>query len=144
MATVQSNKRPSCECPVHGWFSSTPKPLPLGVSFTDRLEIREVDYHTSRKIYEAHHSYRPSGRKPATPLHHGVYLDGQIVGAITYSLPFRSSGLKLGPLHVPHGRLMEVSRVCIAIDMPNLASAAMARSQDKFVGGRGMRTTTIR
>lgn len=114
--------------PVEDGLVAPPASLPLGVSFSDRVTIDEIDYHTSKAIYEEHHSYMPSGRGPGTPTHHGIYLDGRLVGAISYSYLFCSSPIA----GVPSDKYMEVSRVCVALDMPNLASCAMAKSQEKF------------
>jgi hypothetical protein len=66
---------------------------------------------------------------PAVNLcHHGILLDGYLVGAITYRHPLISSlGQYSGEC------IVEVARICVGVDMPNLASAAFARSQEKFI-----------
>lgn len=118
----------SCGCPVHSGFGGPPKSLPLGISFSDRLSVRDIDHTIATGIYEEHHSYLPVGRTSGTPVHHGIYLDDRLVGAISYS--YLLAGNPIGGHD--QTEFMEVSRVCLAHDQPNLASCAMARSQKKF------------
>ena len=116
--------------PIHGAFSTPPPTYPLGVSIADKVSIKEIDERAAKAIYEEHHSYIPRGRAGT---HHGVYLDGSIVGAISYSA-YPSSATIYG---YGSDNIREVSRVCIAHDTPNLASCAMSQSQDKYINERG-------
>ena len=115
----------SCACPVHR--DGDPPTYPLGISFAEKLAIEGIPQHIARDIYAEHHSYRPE--TPNVNLtHHGVFLDGHLVGSITYRFPLIR---RLGD--VPGDKIVEVARICIAVEMPNLASAAFARSQDIFI-----------
>ncbi len=117
------------QSPIHGGFSNPPATIPLGVPIADRVSIREIDRRTADRIYESHHSYLPRGRKG---YHYGVYFDGQIVGSITFDAWPSQSEIR----NHPSSEIYEVARVCIAHDTPNLASCAMAKTQDKFVKDR--------
>ena len=116
--------------PIHGAFSTPPPTYPLGVSITDKVEIKEIDRRAANAIYEAHHSYLPRGRQG---WHYGVYLDGQTVGAITFDCWPSQSTIQ----GYESESIREVARVCIAHDTPNLASCAMSKAQDKFLKERG-------
>ena len=118
------------QSPIYDGFATPPATYPLGVSISDKVTIKDIDERTATRIYEAHHSYVPRGR---TGTHHGVYLDGHIVGAISYS-SYPSSATING---YGSENIREVSRVCVAHDTPNLASCAMAKSQDKYIEDRG-------
>lgn len=111
--------------PVFGGFATPPEPLPLGYKFKHHVSIRKVDARTATLIYQNHHSYLPSHRAGT---HHGIYFQGELVGAITYS-SYPSSAHINGH---PPAQIREVGRVCVAIDMPNLASCSMAKSQDIY------------
>jgi len=114
-----------CKCPIHR--GTTPPTYPLGIRFTDKLSIEPIKQHIAASIYDAHHSYMPD--TPAVNLcHHGILLDGCLVGAITYRHPLISS---LGDYSGES--IVEVARICVGVDMPNLASAAFAQSQKKFI-----------
>jgi len=115
--------------PIYGGFASPPPTLPLGVSFSDRVDVKTINRRTADRLYEAHHSYLPRGR---CGWHYGVYFDGSIVGAISFdNWPSQSTirGYESKDIY-------EVSRVCIDHDTPNLASCAMAKAQDAFLGSR--------
>ena len=110
---------------------------PLGVSFADALTVRRISDGRARAFYERHHSYMPYLDR-VTVHNHGAVLDGDLVGAITYAMPRRTAGVE----GVDHRDTVEVARVAVGIDMPNLASCFMAASQDTFVArwcaGRGV------
>lgn len=134
-----------CDCPIHA--SGDPPTLPLGIEFSDRVHIEEIDRETAAQVYEAHHSYMPTVPQ-VNVCHHGIYLDGQLTGALTYRAPLINKLLVyLGPNgHISReqyegyerymingGNLMEVNRICIGVPMKNLASCALAHSMDKFI-----------
>jgi hypothetical protein len=116
--------------PVYDGFATPPATYPLGVSISDKISIKKIDERTATKLYECHHSYIPRGRAGT---HHGIYLDGAIVGAISYSA-YPSSASIYG---YTSENIREFSRVCIAHDTPNLASCSMSKSQDKYIKQRG-------
>jgi hypothetical protein len=112
--------------PIRSGFSEQPPKYPLGVSISDKITLEKVKRHVADGVYENHHSYIPRGR---LGWHYGVLLDEQLVGAITFSTWPAKANLR----GVDSDDIVEVSRVCIAHDTPNLASCAMAKAQDKFV-----------
>lgn len=114
--------------PINEGIGACPKPLPKGVSFAHRVDVYEIDYRTATAIYENHHSYVDTGREQSF-LRHGVYLDDKLVGAIDWSYMLSSSPIG----YVPSHQYAELARVCVAIDMPNLASCAVAKSQEAAV-----------
>lgn len=115
-----------CTCPVHR--SGQPPTLPLGVSLSPRLSIHQIDNRTAKRIYDAHHSYVHDHTRDGIIVHHGVYVDDWLIGAISYGPPL------MRRLHgIDAGNIVEVARVCVAVDQPNAASCAMARSQDRFL-----------
>ncbi len=116
--------------PIHGAFSTPPPTYPLGWKISDRVTIDTIDRRAANHIYEAHHSYLPRGRQG---WHYGVYLDSQIVGAITFDC-WPSQATIRG---YESSEIREVARVCIAHDTPNLASCAMAKAQDEFIQEHG-------
>lgn len=111
--------------PIYDGFATPPSTYPLGVPIAHKVDVREIPRRTADRIYEAHHSYMPTGR---CGWHYGVYLDGQIVGAISFDNWF-------GPDAFGHeaDKIYEVSRACIAHDTPNLASCGMGKAQDEFL-----------
>jgi hypothetical protein len=80
-----------------------------------------------KQIYKAHHTYLPSTPK-VNKTHHGLYLGNSLIGAVSYRYPHMSE-----MLGIQGGDIMEVARVCIAVDMPNLASCAFAKSFKRFI-----------
>lgn len=112
--------------PIHEGFGSQPPEYPLGWSIADRVSIDTIKRRTADNIYKNHHSYIPRGRGG---WHYGVFLDGKLVGAITFSIWASSAKI--------HGyeskSIREIGRVCIVNETSNLASCAMAKAQDKFV-----------
>jgi len=113
-----------CSCPVHNGIE--PPTYPLGQPFKDKLTVEPISQHIAKAIYKAHHSYMPD--IPSVNLtHHGVFIDGCLTGAITYRHPLISQ-LK----NISGENIVEVARICIAVDMPNLASAGLKASQERF------------
>jgi len=112
--------------PIHGAFASPPSPLPLGTSFSDRVTVHQIDRRAATLIYQAHHEYLPRGR---CGHHYDVYLDGALVGAITFDNWPSQASIR----GHESADIMEVARVCIGLEMPNLASCAMATAQDEFL-----------
>lgn len=108
---------------------------PLGVSFADDLYFDRIPDWKARQFYRKHHSYRPELDR-VTVVNHAVSLDSRLVGAVTYAMPRRQSPL----IGVGVDRMIEVARVCVGIDMPNLASCMLARSQDRFMSRWGERS----
>jgi len=117
------------ESPVYDGFATPPPTYPLGMPITDRVSLQTIDRRTADRMYETHHSYISRGRKG---YHYGVYLDGEIVGAITFDAWPSQSSIR----GYESREIKEVARVCIANDTPNLASCAMSMAQDKFVSER--------
>lgn len=115
----------SCHCPIckQGDIPT----LPFGVPFAGKLRVESVTETVVKPVYENHHSYMPE--TPTVNItHHGVFLGSYLVGCITYRHPLIQS------LNGVDGSdIIEVARVCIVPEMPNLASAALARSQDRFI-----------
>jgi len=119
----------SCTCPV--CTQGTIPTLPLGVPFSDKLRIESVTDTIVKPVYTSHHSYMPT--TPTVNIaHHGVWLGDYLVGCITYRHPLMRS---LNGVSAEH--IIEVARVCIVPEMPNLASAALAHSQDRFLKREG-------
>lgn len=116
--------------PIHGAFANPPAPLPLGVSISDRVSIASIDRRAARAIYQEHHSYLPRDRQG---WHYGVYFDDEIVGAITFDCWPSQSTIR----GYESADIREVARVCIGLDMANLASCATAKAQDRFVSEHG-------
>jgi hypothetical protein len=60
--------------------------------------------------------------------HHGIQLERHLVGAITYRHPLirKMNGYS-------GDTIVEVARICIGVDMANLASAGFKRSQERFI-----------
>ncbi|ELY28655.1 hypothetical protein C498_10971 [Haloferax volcanii DS2] len=118
-----------CDCPIH--HDSNPVTAPLGLRFAERVQIEAIPQHVAGAIYEAHHSYMDD--IPLTNLvHHGLSYQGQLMGAITWRHPLIRS-LKLDETRYGGDEIVEAARICIGVDFPNLASAALARSMDQFI-----------
>lgn len=118
------------QSPVYDGFASPPPEYPLGWPLAERVTIKSIDRRTADRMYRAHHSYLQRGRKG---WHYGVYLDGHIVGAITFDA-WPSQATIRG---YESADIREVARVCLANDTPNLASCSMAQAQDKFLAQHG-------
>jgi len=112
--------------PVHGYFADPPPEYPLGFPIADKVSVKQIDRRTADRMYEAHHSYLPRGR---CGWHYGVYLDNSIVGAISFD-NWPSQATIRG---YESEDIIEVSRVCIAHETPNLASCGMSKAQDCFL-----------
>ena len=117
------------QSPVNGGFATPPASYPLGVSIADKVGVKRIDRRTADRMYQSHHSYLARGRKG---YHYGVYLDGQLVGAITFDAWPSQSEIR----GYKSREIKEVARVCIANDTSNLASCAMSIAQDTFVAER--------
>lgn len=107
---------------------------PLGVPFADRLSVESAPDHVVRRIYSEHHSYRPELDRVTIQNHVGL-LDGVSVGAVTYAMPRRSVPI----IGVGQENIVEVARVCVSADIPNLASCLLSKSQERFMSGWGSR-----
>jgi hypothetical protein len=80
-------------------------------------------------------------------VHHGIFFDGYLMGCVTYRFPLmrwlnwnessnRPASEDDSPVETKKlsaGDIVEVARICVGVDMPNLASAGFARSVEKFV-----------
>lgn len=131
-----SGTEDECSCPIHR--EGNPPTLPLGIRFSSRIEVEEIPDATAGTIYEAHHSYMPNIPE-VNKVSHGILLDGQLVGAITWRHPLMncigSDTTDRYGLSRQYGgeEVIEASRICIGVPMKNLASASLAASQDKFI-----------
>jgi len=114
------------QSPVYDGFSNPPPTYPLGVPIAEKVSIKQIDRRTADRMYEAHHSYLPRGRKG---YHYGVYFEESIVGAISFDRWPSQSEIR----GYSSDEIIEVSRVAIAHDTANLASCAMAQTQDQFL-----------
>ena len=118
-----------CDCPIHR--DGDPVTAPLGLRFAERVHIEAIPQHVAGAIYEAHHSYMDD--VPLTNLvHHGLSYQGQLMGAVTWRHPLIRS-LDLNETRYEGDEIVEAARICIGVDFPNLASAALARSMDQFI-----------
>ena len=76
---------------------------------------------------------------PQTNLvHHGLYYPGQLLGAITWRYPLIRS-LNYEGTRYEGDEIVEAARICIGVNFPNLASAALAQLMDRFVRRHGRR-----
>lgn len=124
-----------CTCPIHR--DGQPVTAPLGLRFAERVQIESIPRHVAGAIYEAHHSYMND--VPQTNLaHHAVIYQDQIMGAITWRYPLIRS-LECDGTQYEGDEIVEAARICIGVDFPNLASAALARSMERFVRRHGRR-----
>lgn len=113
--------------PIQNGFSDPPKPYPLGWPLKDKVSIDPIRSDLANQIHAAHHSYVTEPRYGV--VNHGVFLRDELVGAITYDYMLASH-----PIHgYESDEYIEVARVTIANETPNLASCAMSQSQDRFV-----------
>jgi hypothetical protein len=168
-----SNSAPECHCPVHRDRERDPFTAPLGKSFASQVSVEEISRDEALEIYREHHSYK-SDLPDVNITHHGLYFQGNLLGAITYRFPLlarkkvyfdSNDDLAREPLSkreleslpdpiqqraadifprpeeapvdstevFPGNAFITASRICIGVSMPNFASAALARSQVKFV-----------
>lgn len=108
------------------------KALPNGVSFSDRVVLSRVSDNIAESFHENHHSYLPYLNR-VTISNHGAFIDNELVAVVTYAMPRRSAPIR----DVPPEKIAEVARVTVGVEMPNLASCVMAKSQDRFAERRG-------
>lgn len=161
-----------CTCPIHRNRERDPFTAPLGLPFADHVHVAPITRERAADIYDAHHSYMDSC--PAVNLaHHGLYYQGELMGAITWRFPLISrKAVRVtddgdpvpAPIDIdalpdpiqptarrilppaatadtPQGdrqvftgtAFVEAARICLGVRMPNLASAALARSQERVV-----------
>lgn len=121
----------SCDCPIHRDRSHDPFTAPLGYGFAEDVRAEPIPRQTAREIYAAHHSYMTD--LPMVNLeHHGLLYRGELVGAITYRHPLIQS-LGYDGVEFDGSEIVEAARICIGVDMANLASASLAASQERFV-----------
>lgn len=144
-----SGNADGCNCPIHE--NGDPHTYPKGWEFEHRVHVEPIPEEVAGEIYEAHHSYAPE-----TPNitwddgNHGIFLDNQLVGAISYNYHIINK-LKLyvdenGNFHrddsrgtddqkhiLMGNRFGHVARICIGVNMPNLASCALSKSQEYLV-----------
>ena len=114
--------------PITNGFSDPPEPYPLGWPIQDHIEVDTIPKKLANQVHMAHHSYVHEPKHNAV-YNHGVFLDNELVGAISYGYLLASE-----PIHgYESDEYIEVSRVTIANDTPNLASCSMAQSQQEFI-----------
>lgn len=133
----------NCSCPIHD--DGEPSTLPLGIDFADRVTVEEIDESVAAEIYQSHHSYRPDVPGCTNICHHGIYHDGELMGAITWNQPLyngpkfgvQSDGTltreyddAVGTFISNAGNFMQAARICIGVDFQNLASCGLARSME--------------
>jgi hypothetical protein len=121
---------------------------PKGYEFADRVEIKQITKQTANEVYRHHHSYCGPITGPVfNEGSHGIYYRDQLCGAISYnfglgkclSLTFTENGITRDQSNgitkniCKGGNIVEVDRICIGVDFPNLASCAFAKSQDTFI-----------
>jgi len=88
-----------------------PFTAPLGIRFADLVDVVPIARETAASVYDAHHTYIDS--LPSVNLaHHGIYVQGALIAGDT---------------------IVEAARICLGLRIPNLASAALARAQARFV-----------
>jgi hypothetical protein len=127
----QRDTGPDCDCPIHRDRDQPPVTVPLGSTFADQVGVESIPQHVAGDIYAAHHSYMPD--IPTVNLaHHGLLFQGQLVGAITYRFPLIRK-LAYDGREYCGDEIVEAARICLGVRMPNLASAALATSQERFV-----------
>ena len=113
--------------PITTGFGRTPEGYPLGWPIAEKVSVKPVRKQLANQIHVAHHSYVSEPRHNSV-VNHGVFLDGDLVGAISYGYLLSSSPIR----GYESDEYLEVARVTIGVDMPNLASCGMAQSQDLF------------
>lgn len=113
--------------PIMEGFGREPEAYPLGWPVSDKITVRSMDKSLANHVHVAHHSYLSEPRHNSV-VNHGVFLDGRLVGAISYGYLLASEPI----CEYESDEYIEVARVTVGIDMPNLASCAMAKSQELF------------
>jgi len=113
--------------PINNGFSEPPEPYPLGFPIKSKISVGKIRGKLANQIHQTHHSYVSEPRHGVVD--HGIFLQDDLVGAITYSYMLASE-----PIHgYESDEYIEVARVTIANETPNLASCAMAKSQKRFI-----------
>ena len=113
--------------PITSGFSKPPKGYPLGWPIKEKVSIHNIRKRLANQIHTQYHSYIDTKRHNSV-VNHGIFVDGKLSGAISYAYLLCSSPIA----GYEPDEYLEVARVTVAIDMPNLASCAMAQSQDRF------------
>jgi len=113
--------------PLTAGFSQPPEPYPLGWPIKEKVKIHPIRKRLANDIHTQHHSYIDTDRHNSV-VNHGIFVDGKLSGAVTYAYLLCSSAI----CGYESDEYLEVARVTVGIDMPNLASCAMARSQERF------------
>jgi len=113
--------------PITEGFGRTPEGYPLGWPVADKVRIEPIKKRTANAIHTKYHSYVNTERHNSV-VNHGIMLDGELVGAISYAYLLCSEPIA----GYEPDEYLEVARVTVGIDMPNLASCAMSKSQDRF------------
>ena len=111
--------------PIREGFGMEPSAYPLGWPIAEKISVEPIRKRLANDVHVAHHSYVSEPRHNSVA-NHGVFLDGDLVGAVSYAFLLCSS-----PIHgYKPDEYLELARVTIGIDMANLASCGMAKSQD--------------
>lgn len=113
--------------PVTNGFTTTPPVYPCGIPIGDKVSVDGIPKRIANRVHKSHHSYITEPKHNAV-VNHGIFLDGELVGAISYGYLLASE-----PIHgYDSDEYIEVSRVTVANETPNLASCAMTESQKRF------------
>ena len=113
--------------PLTAGFSQPPEGYPLGWPIKDKVSIHPIRKRLANQIHTQHHSYINTERHNSV-VNHGIFVDGELCGAISYAYLLCSSPIA----GYEPDEYLEVARVTVGIDMPNLASCAMSQSQERF------------
>ena len=113
--------------PLTAGFSQPPEGYPLGWPIKDKVSIHPIRKRLANQIHTNHHAYISTERHNSV-VNHGIFVDGKLAGAISYAYLLCSSPIS----GFESDKYIEVARVTVGIDMPNLASCAMAQSQELF------------
>jgi len=82
--SFQHHGQDSCDCPIHQ--DRQPFTAPLGLPFAEDVSVDEIPADTAAAIYDAHHSYM-ADLPDVNLVHHGLYHQDELLGAITYRTP---------------------------------------------------------
>ena len=113
--------------PIETGFSPPPEPYPLGFPIKDKVTVEPIRKQLANQVHKSHHSYVATDRHNSI-VNHGVFVDGQLAGAISYGYLLCSSPIR----GYEPDEYIEVARATMGIDMPNLASCSMGKSQEQF------------
>ena len=114
--------------PITEGFGREPEGYPLGWPVEEKIAVKPIRKRLANQVHVAHHSYVDTPRHNSV-VNDGVFVDGDLAGAISYAYLLASTDI----CGYPSDEYMELARVTIGIEMPNLASCALAKSQDLFV-----------